>query len=158
MATPYNVFELNDNEVFRYSDTLSFEIPDGQRHLKAGDPVVINKDTGLAGILMSDVAPADFASRKREEVFNGKTYGNNGPNHASVRIRNGVFRLTGTSASGAKAGSPVYVKAPAGNSGDPQVSLTKGTSDVVIGKLYRAPATASGSQELLVILDTAPAA
>lgn len=159
MATPtYAISKSLDNQVFEYSDTLSFEIPDGQRHLKAGQPVVISKKGGVAGILVTDICPETESFADRAGVMQRPTYGHNGPNHASVRVKTGVFRVTGTSASGAKAGDPVFLKATTGNSGAPKVTLASTGADVRLGTLYAAPKTASGEQELLVVIDPAPIA
>lgn len=149
-----------DNQIFEYSDTLSLAIDDNQKHLKAGDPVVINKEAGIAGILMSDVAPAqektDYATAA--EALTKPTYGLNRAQHASVRVKGGVFTLQvdGT-LSPFKPGTLVYLKAATAGA-KPTVTFTKAGADVVLGwvkEIY--PATANGSV-YQVVLDPRPVA
>lgn len=155
MAVSYPLGNTLDNQVFEYTDTLSFEIPDGQRHLKVGQPVLISKTGGVAGILMTDIRPGTESFADRVDVLRRPTYGHNGPNYASVRVKNGVFRVKGTSKAGVKAGDPVYLKATTGNTGEPKVILDKMGADVRLGTLYAAPKSPTGDQELLVIIDPA---
>lgn len=149
-----------DNQIFEYSDTLSLLIDGNQKHLKAGDPVVINKEAGIAGILMSDVAPAqektDYATAA--EALTKPTYGLNRAQYASVRVKGGVFALQvdGT-LSPFKAGTLVYLKAATAG-GKPTVTFTKANADVVLGWVkehYTAAVEGNGYQ---VVLDTRPLA
>lgn len=142
---------VHDFVVFKYDDTLSLPIPDGQKHLRVGAPVVINKETGVGGILQTDVAPEHEAVYNHGSLMGRPTYGFNQPGYASV-LRRGVVRIQGESAAGAKVGDPVYVKATTGNAGEPAVSLAKAGADLILGFLYQAPKTDSGKQELLVVL------
>lgn len=150
-----------DNQIFEYSDTLSLAIDDNQKHLKAGDPVVINKEAGIAGILMSDVAPAqektDYATAA--EALTKPTYGLNRAQHASVRVKGGVFALKvdGTAPSPFKPGTLIYLKAATAGA-KPTVTFTKAGADVVLGwvkEIYATDAKGSGYQ---VVLDTRPLA
>lgn len=137
----FKVPVVNDNQIFEYSDTLSLAINDNQAHLNPGDPVVINKANGIAGILQSKVAP------KTAQAYDGltavmakSTYGLNGPGYASVRVRGGVFELTVNikqSEDGA-VGDPVYLKAATGAGVKPGLTLDKTGADVVIGWLKEA--------------------
>lgn len=123
-----------DIQVFEYTDTLSLQIPEAQRHLKVGDPVLINKDSAVAGVLMSEIAPVIGASAPVENPFTQPTYGLNGPTHASVRIKGGVFELpVKLSGQQANAGDPVYLKAPTGAGTQPVLSFDKTGADVVFG-------------------------
>lgn len=149
-----------DNQIFEYSDTLSLEIDDNQKHLKAGDAVVINKETGIAGILMSDVAPAnektDYATAA--EALTKPTYGLNRAQHASVRVKGGVFALQvdGT-LSPFKPGTLVYLKAATAN-GKPTITFTKAGADVVLGWVKEPYNTASKDSVYQVVLDIRPLA
>lgn len=123
-----------DTQVFEYTDTLSLRIPEAQRHLKVGDPVLINKDSAVAGVLMSDIAPAAPSTEPVENPFAQPTYGLNGPNHASVRIKGGVFELpVKLSGQQAEVGDPVYLKASTGVGNQPVLSFDKTGADVVFG-------------------------
>lgn len=150
-----------DNQIFEYSDTLSLLIDDNQKHLKAGDPVVINKEAGIAGILMSDVAPAqektDYATAA--EALTKPTYGLNRAKHASVRVNGGVFALKvgGTAPSPFKPGTLIYLKAATAD-GQPIVTFTKAGADVVLGWVKEIYATAAKDNVYQVVLDTRPLA
>lgn len=152
LAPEITIQSLSDTQIFEYSDTLSFLIPDGQRHLKAGQPVVISKKGGVAGILVTDIRPETEPAMAYGMVPSKPTYGHNGVHHASVRVNGGVFHVQGTSASGAAAGDPVYLKATTGNSGEPTVTLAASGADVILGYLYKAPASGSGKQDLQVVI------
>lgn len=149
-----------DNQIFEYSDTLSLAIDDAQKHLKAGDAVVVNKEAGIAGILMSDVAPArektDYATAA--EALTKPTYGLNRAQHASVRVKGGVFTLKvdGT-LSPFKPGTLVYLKAATAG-GKPTITFTKAGADVVLGwvKEYYSSVAKDGNYQ--VVLDTRPLA
>lgn len=149
-----------DNQIFEYSDTLSLEIDDAQKHLKAGDPVVINKESGVAGILMSDVAPAyektDYATAA--EALTKPTYGLNRAKHASVRVKGGVFALKvdGT-LSPFKPGTLVYLKAATAD-GKPTITFTKAGADVVLGWVKEIYSSAAKDKVYQVVLDTHPLA
>lgn len=149
-----------DNQIFEYSDTLSLAIDDAQKHLKAGDPVVINKEAGIAGILMSDVAPAnektDYATAA--EALTKPTYGLNRAQHASVRVKGGVFALQvdGT-LSPFKPGTLVYLKAATAG-GKPTITFTKAGADVVLGWTKENYTTAAEDRVYQVVLDTRPLA
>ena len=149
-----------DNQIFEYSDTLSLLIDDAQKHLKAGDPVVINKEAGIAGILMSDVAPAqektDYATAA--EALTKPTYGLNRAQYASVRVKGGVFALKvdGT-LSPFKPGTLVYLKAATAG-GKPTITFTKAGADVVLGWVKEIYATAAKDSVYQVVLDTRPLA
>lgn len=149
-----------DNQIFEYSDTLSLEIDDAQKHLKAGDPVVINKEVGIAGILMSDVAPAeektDYATAA--EALTKPTYGLNRANHGSVRVKGGVFALKVVGGlSPFKPGTPVYLKAAAPGA-KPVVTFTKAGTDVMLGWVKDAYSVAAKDGVYQVVLDTRPLA
>lgn len=150
-----------DNQIFEYSDTLSLLIDDAQKHLKAGDAVVINKEAGIAGILMSDVAPAqektDYATAA--EALTKPTYGLNRDQHASVRVKGGVFALKvgGTAPSPFKPGTLVYLKAATAGA-KPTVTFTKAGADVVLGWVKEIYATAAKDSVYQVVLDTRPLA
>lgn len=149
-----------DNQIFEYSDTLSLVIDDNQKHLKAGDPVVINKEAGIAGILMSDVAPAvektDYATAA--EALTKPTYGLNRAQHASVRVKGGVFalRVVGT-LSPFKPGTLVYLKAATAG-GKPVLTFTKMGADVVLGWVKEIYSAAANDSVYQVVLDTRPLA
>lgn len=150
-----------DNQIFEYSDTLSLAIDDAQKHLKAGDPVVINKEAGIAGILMSDVAPAqektDYATAA--EALTKPTYGLNRAQHASVCVKGGVFALKvdDTASSPFKPGTLVYLKAATAGA-KPTVTFTKAGADVVLGWVKEIYATAAKDSVYQVVLDTRPLA
>lgn len=150
-----------DNQIFEYSDTLSLLIDDTQKHLKAGDPVVINKEAGIAGILMSDVAPAqektDYATAA--EALTKPTYGLNRGRYASVRVKGGVFALKvdGTAPSPFKPGTLIYLKAATAGA-KPTVTFTKAGADVVLGWVKEIYATAAEDSVYQVVLDTRPLA
>ena len=158
LAPEFSIGALVDKQIFEYSDTLSFLIPDGQRHLKAGQPVVVSKKGGVAGILMTDIRPENETIPPYGLLATRPTYGHNGVNHASVRVNGGVFHVKGTSASGAAAGDPVYIKATTGNTGTPTVTLTATGADAILGYLYAAPASGSGEQDLQVVIRPAAVA
>lgn len=149
-----------DNQIFEYSDTLSLEIDNAQKHLKAGDPVVVNKEAGIAGILMSDVAPVtektDYATAA--EALTKPTYGLNRAQHASVRVKGGVFvlKVDGT-LSPFKPGTLVYLKAATAD-GKPTVTFTKAGADVVLGWVKEIYATAAEDRVYQVVLDPRPVA
>lgn len=149
-----------DNQIFEYSDTLSLLIDDAQKHLKAGDAVVVNKEAGIAGILMSDVAPAnektDYATAA--EALTKPTYGLNRDQHASVRVKGGVFALNvdGT-LSTFKPGTLVYLKAATAG-GKPTITFTKTGADVVLGWVKDVYTTAAKASVYQVVLDTRPLA
>lgn len=134
----FKVPVVNDNQIFEYSDTLSLAVSDAQAHLNPGDPVVINKANGIAGILQSKVAPKTAqAYDGLNAVVQKPTYGLNGPGHASVRVKGGVFELAVNikQADDGHAGDPVYLKASTGAGAKPELSLDKTGADVVIGWL-----------------------
>lgn len=149
-----------DNQIFEYSDTLSLALDDNQKHLKAGDAVVVNKEAGIAGILMSDVAPAkektDYATAA--EALTKATYGLNRAQHASVRVKGGVFalRVDGT-LSPFKPGTLVYLKAAAAG-GQPTITFTKAGADVVLGWVKEIYSTAANDSVYQVVLDPRPVA
>ena len=109
----FKVPVVTDNQIFEYSDILSLAVDDNQAHLGPGDPVVINKDNGIAGILQSKVAPKTTqAYDGLNAVLTKPTYGLNGPGHASVRVKGGVFKLEVTvDPNAGESGAPVYLKA-----------------------------------------------
>lgn len=150
-----------DNQIFEYSDTLSLEIDSNQRHLKAGDAVVINKAAGIAGILMSDVAPeqekTDYATAA--EALTKPTYGLNRDKHASVRVKGGVFALKvdGTAPVPFQPGTLVYLKAATAGA-KPTITFTKTGADVVLGWAKELYATAAKDSVYQVVLDTRPLA
>ena len=150
-----------DNQIFEYSDTLSLAIDDAQKHLKAGDAVVVNKEAGIAGILMSDVAPTqektDYATAA--EALTKPTYGLNRAQHASVRVKGGVFALKvgGIAPSPFKPGTLVYLKT-ATDGAKPTVTFTKAGADVVLGWVKEIYATAGKGNVYQVVLDTRPLA
>ena len=149
-----------DNQIFEYSDTLSLAIDNAQKHLKAGDAVVVNKEAGIAGILMSDVAPAnektDYATAA--EALTKPTYGLNRDQHASVRVKGGVFDLQvdGT-LSPFKPGTLVYLKAATAG-GKPTVTFTKAGADVVLGWVKENYSTTTRNGVYQVVLDPRPVA
>ena len=149
-----------DNQIFEYSDTLSLAIDNAQKHLKAGDAVVVNKEAGIAGILMSDVAPAnektDYATAA--EALTKPTYGLNRAQQASVRVKGGVFTLQvdGT-LSPFKPGTLVYLKAATAG-GKPTITFTKAGADVVLGWVKENYTTAANDSVYQVVLDPRPVA
>lgn len=149
-----------DNQIFEYSDTLSLAIDNTQKHLKAGDAVVVNKEAGIAGILMSDVAPAqektDYATAA--EALTKPTYGLNRAQHASVRVKGGVFALKvdGTLLP-FKPGTLVYLKAATAGA-NPTVTFTKAGADVVLGWVKDFYSTAANDRVYQVVLDPRPVA
>ena len=147
-----------DNQIFEYSDTLSLEIDDAQKHLKAGDAVVINKGAGIAGILMSDVAPfvekTDYATAA--EALTKPTYGLNRNQRASVRVKGGVFALkVDGDLSPFKPGTLVYLKA-ATSGGKPTITFIKAGADVVLGWVKEPYNVAVKDDIYQVVLDTRP--
>lgn len=149
-----------DNQIFEYSDTLSLLIDDAQQHLKAGDAVVVNKEAGIAGILMSDVAPAkektDYATAA--EALTKPTYGLNRAQHASVRVKGGVFALqVDSTLSPFKPGTLVYLKAATAG-GKPTITFTKAGADVVLGWVKDIYLTAVRDSVYQVVLDPRPVA
>lgn len=149
-----------DNQIFEYSDTLSLLIDDTQKHLKAGDAVVVNKEAGIAGILMSDVAPAkektDYATAA--EALTKPTYGLNRDQHASVRVKGGVFALRVDGIlSPFKPGTLVYLKAATAG-GKPTITFTKAGADVVLGWAKESYTTAATDSVYQVVLDPRPVA
>lgn len=133
----FGVPVVDDNQIFEYSDILSLEIPTAQAHLNPGDPVVINKDSGIAGILQTKVAPAtDKTYDSAYAVMTKPTYGLNSDSHASVRVKGGVFKLTVNikQNSDGSVGDLVYLKA-ADTGTQPKLTLDKAGADVVIGWL-----------------------
>lgn len=142
----FKVPVVTDNQVFEYSDILSLPIDDKQAHLNPGDPVVVNKDNGIAGVLQSKVAP------KTAQTYDGlsavlakQTYGLNGPGHASVRVKGGVFEFdVQVDPNAGEVGSPVYLKAADGAGKKAQLMTDKSEGDVVFGWL-KEPATVLGS-------------
>lgn len=149
-----------DNQIFEYSDTLSLAIDDNQKHLKAGDAVVVNKEAGIAGILVSDVAPTqektDYATAA--EALTKPTYGLNRAQHASVRVKGGVFALKvdGT-LSPFKPGTLVYLKAATAGA-KPTVTFTKAGADVVLGWVKDVYSTTAKGGVYQVVLDPRPVA
>ena len=149
-----------DNQIFEYSDTLSLFIDNNQKHLKAGDAVVVNKEAGIAGILMSDVAPThektDYATAA--EALTKPTYGLNRAQHASVRVKGGVFTLQvdGT-LSPFKPGTLVYLKAATAG-GKPTITFAKAGADVVLGWAKEPYNAAVDDGIYQVVLDTRPLA
>ena len=157
-------FPLNgnkENQIFEYSDTLSLAIDDAQKHLKAGDAVVINKEAGIAGILMSDVAPRDEKTdyATAAEALTKPTYGLNRAQHASVRVKGGVFALKvdGTAPTPFKPGTLVYLKAATAGT-KPTVTFTKTGADVVLGWAKEIYSAATKDSVYQVVLDTRPLA
>nr|DAR03273.1 MAG TPA: hypothetical protein [Caudoviricetes sp.] len=149
-----------DNQIFEYTDTLSLKIDNDQKHLKAGDAVVVNKEAGIAGILMSDVAPAeektDYATAA--EALTKPTYGLNRAQHASVRVKGGVFALkVDGSLSSFKPGTLVYLKAATAG-GKPTITFTKAGADVVLGWVKEIYSSAAKDSVYQVVLDTRPLA
>ena len=149
-----------DNQIFEYSDTLSLAIDDAQKHLKAGDAVVVNKEAGIAGILMSDVAPGqektDYATAA--EALTKPTYGLNRAQHASVRVKGGVFALkVDGSLSPFKPGTLVYLKAATAG-GKPTITFTEAGADVVLGWVKEFYTTTAKDSVYQVVLDTRPLA
>lgn len=149
-----------DNQIFEYSDTLSLEIDSNQLHLKAGDAVVINKEAGIAGILMSDVAPAtektDYATAA--EALTKPTYGLNRAKHASVRVKGGVFALkVDGQLSPFKPGTLVYLKAATAGA-KPTITFTKTGADVVLGWVKDVYSVAAKDNVYQVVLDPRPVA
>ena len=150
-----------DNQIFEYSDTLSLEIDDAQKHLKAGDAVVVNKEAGIAGILVSDVAPGeektDYATAA--EALTKPTYGLNRAKHASVRVKGGVFALKvdGTAPTPLKPGTLVYLKAATAGA-KPTITFTKAGADVVLGWVKEPYNVAVKDGIYQVVLDTRPLA
>lgn len=149
-----------DNQIFEYSDTLSLLIDDSQKHLKAGDAVVVNKEAGIAGILMSDVAPkqekTDYATAA--EALTKPTYGLNRAGYASVRVKGGVFALkVDGNPSPFKPGTLVYLKAATAGA-KPTITFTKTGADVVLGWAKELYATAAKDSVYQVVLDTRPLA
>lgn len=151
-ANTFPTQAARDVVVFEYVDTLSFEIPDGQRHLKVGQPVAINKDTALVGVLVTNIRPENWQPTSPAELTGYAGFGHNGPNHATVRLK-GVVKLAVTSKTGAKVGDPVYFTPATGNTGEPGLSLTKGSATIQIGVLKQKPSTTSGKVEMQVLLD-----
>lgn len=143
----FKVPVVTDNQIFEYSDILSLAIDNNQAHLNPGDPVVVNKDNGIAGILQSKVAP------KTAQAYDGlaavlakPTHGLNGPGYASVRVKGGVFKLEVTvDPNTGESGAPVYLKAADGAGKKPQLTTDKSNGDVVFGWL-KEPAVVMGSQ------------
>ena len=138
---------FSDNQIFEYSDTLSLAVDDKQAHLNPGDPVVINKETGIAGILQTKVRPKtekepdDIAG-----VFTKPTYGLNGPGYASVRVKGGVFKLqVKVEPNAGNTGALIYLKAADGAGNQPELTTNKANGDVVIGWL-KEPVVVMGSQ------------
>ena len=156
-------FPLNgnkENQVFEYSDTLSLLIDDNQKHLKAGDAVVINKEAGIAGILMSDVAPftekTDYATAA--EALTKPTYGLNRALHASVRVKGGVFALkVDGQLLPFKPGTLVYLKAATAGA-KPTITFTKTDADVVLGWVKDIYSAAARDNVYQVVLDPRPLA
>lgn len=148
-------------QIFEYSDTLSLAIDDAQKHLKAGDAVVINKEAGIAGILVSDVAPNDEKTNyaTAAEAFTKPTYGLNRDQHASVRVKGGVFMLyvDGTAPSPFKPGALVYLKAATAGA-EPTVTFTKAGADVVLGWAKEIYSAADKISVYQVVLDPRPLA
>lgn len=149
-----------DNQIFEYSDTLSLQIDSAQSHLRAGDAVVINKEAGIAGILMSNVAPRiEKTDYTIAEALTKPTYGLNRDQHASVRVKGGVFALKvdGTAPSPFKPGTLVYLKAATAG-GNPTITFTKAGADVVLGWAKEVYSTAVKDSVYQVVLDTRPLA
>lgn len=148
----FGVPVVSDNQVFEYSDILSLAVDDKQAHLKPGDPVLINKDAGIAGILQTKVAPKTPQTYgDLTAVMQKPTYGLNGPGHASVRVKGGVFML-GVTISQNKDGSVgdlVYLKAATGAGAKPEVTLEKTGADVVIGWLKEPVGSINPSGEVV---------
>lgn len=149
-----------DNQIFEYSDTLSLAIDDNQKHLKAGDPVVINKEAGIAGILVSDVAPAkektDYATAA--EALTKPTYGLNRAEHGSVRVKGGVFALqVDGNLSPFNPGTLVYLKAATAG-GKPTITFTKAGADVVLGWVKEIYSNLDKASVYQVVLDPRPVA
>ena len=153
MATNnFGVPVVSDNQVFEYSDILSLAIDDKQAHLKPGDPVVINKESGIAGILQTKVAPKTPQTYgDLTAVMQKPTYGLNGPGHASVRVNGGVFMLgvTINQNKDGNIGDPVYLKAATGAGAKPEVTLEKTGADVVIGWLKEPAGSTNPSGEVV---------
>lgn len=150
-----------DNQIFEYSDTLSLQIDSAQSHLRAGDAVVVNKEAGIAGILMSDVAPliekTDYATAV--EALTKPTYGLNSGQNASVRVKGGVFALKvdGTAPAPFKPGTLVYLKAATAG-GKPTITFAKAGADVVLGWAKGVYTSSVKDSVYQVVLDTRPLA
>ena len=149
-----------DNQIFEYSDTLSLLIDNNQKHLKAGDAVVVNKEAGIAGILMSDVAPThektDYATAA--EALTKPTYGLNRAQYASVRVKGGVFDLQVDGIlSPVKPGTLVYLKAATAG-GKPNITFTKEGADVVLGWVKESYTISAKDSVYQVVLDPRPVA
>lgn len=145
----YKVPVVADNQIFEYSDILSLTIDDKQAHLNPGDPVVINKDSGIAGILQSKVTPKTGQTYDSAyAVMTKPTYGLNGPGHASVRVKGGVFELAVTiQPNEGDEGSLVYLKAATAAGERPKLTLDKNDADVVLGWLKEASVVTGSSPE-----------
>lgn len=143
----FNTPVFSDNQIFEYSDTLSLPVDDKQAHLNPGEPVVINKDNGIAGILQTKVRPK---TEKEPDglagVYTKPTYGLNGPGNASVRVKGGVFNLSvKVEPNAGDVGALVYLKAADGAGTKPELGTDKANGDVVLGWL-KEPITVMGSQ------------
>lgn len=145
----FGVPVVSDNQIFEYSDILSLAINDKQAHLNPGDPVVINKENGIAGILQTKVAPKTGQTYDSAyAVMTKPTYGLNGPGYASVRVKGGVFELmVKVSPNEGDAGVPVYLKEATGAGTRPEITTTKADGDVVLGWLKEASPVLGSSAE-----------
>ena len=152
MATPLTPIQGSDNQVFEYTDSLSYLIPEDQRHLHRGDVVVISKEGGVAGFLLTEIRPEADPEYNLWNLPSKPTYGGNGVGHATVRVKGGAFRTDVTVDADAKAGDHVYAVAATGT-GKATVTLDPTAADVVLGTLYQAPTKTSGVENLIVILD-----
>lgn len=145
----FGVPVVSDNQIFEYSDILSLAINDKQAHLNPGDPVIINKENGIAGILQTKVAPKTGQTYDSAyAVMTKPTYGLNGPGYASVRVKGGVFELmVEINPNEGDVGAPVYLKEATGAGTRPKITTTKGDGDVVLGWLKEASAVLGSSPE-----------
>lgn len=147
-----------DLQEFEYDKTLALLIPEAQRGLHRGDPVVFNAATGFVGLLTSEIAPATEATYTRASAPGRPTYGLNvAPGYASVRIRGGVFKLEVTLSAAAVIGDAVYVTAGTAST-DPVLSLDSTDADAILGYVVAPSKASTGAEELKVLLKPGPLA
>lgn len=141
-----------DLQEFEYDKTLALLIPEDQRHLTRGDAVVFNKATGFVGLLVTEIKPEAEATYTRATVPTRPTYGLNvAPGYASVRIKDGVFKLDVDLNAAAAIGDAVYVTAASG-SGKPVLSLDPADADAILGYVVAPSKASSGKESLKVLL------
>ena len=147
-----------DLQEFEYDKTLPLLIPEAQRGLHRGDPVVFNAGTGFVGLLASEIAPADEATYTRASAPGRPTYGLNvAPGYASVRIHGGVFKLEVTLSAAAVVGDAVYVTAGTAST-EPVLSLDSTDADAILGYVVAPSKASTGAEELKVLLKPGPLA